>query len=154
MFTKPHCPVIAIEEHYWDEELEKTYTGSEAGRMSCSEPNMQQIPRDGAYRRCVQAPPGRVLVKADYSQIELRIAAKVSGDKALLEAYQRGEDLHTRTACDVLGISEVTKQHRQLAKALNFGLLYGMGARGFRAYAKGQYGVELKEEGLPPLDLP
>jgi DNA polymerase-1 len=65
--------------------------------------------------------------KADYSQIELRIAAKVSGDKALLEAYQRGEDLHTRTARNVLGIEEVTKQHRQLAKALNFGLLYGMG---------------------------
>ena len=119
--------------------------GAASGRMTCSEPNMQQLPR-GEYRRCVVAPAGRVLVKADYSQIELRIAAKISGDKALLEAYQRGEDLHTRTARNVLGIEEVTKQHRQLAKALNFGLLYGMGARGFRQYAKSQYGLNLTED--------
>jgi DNA polymerase-1 len=119
--------------------------GSRAGRMSCSDPNRQQLPR-GDHRRCVVAPPDRVLVKADYSQIELRIAAKVSGDKALLEAYQRGDDLHTRTARTVLGVEEVTKQHRQLAKALNFGLLYGMGARGFRPYAKSQYGLDLTEE--------
>jgi DNA polymerase-1 len=118
--------------------------GAASGRMSCSCPNMQQLPR-GEHRRCIAAPPGRVLVKADYSQIELRIAAKVSGDAALLEAYQRGEDLHMRTARDVLGIEDVTKEHRQLAKALNFGLLYGMGARGFRQYAKGQYGLDLSE---------
>jgi DNA polymerase-1 len=118
--------------------------GAASGRMSCSDPNMQQLPR-GDYRKCITAPVGRVLVKADYSQIELRIAAKVSGDKALLEAYQRGEDLHVRTARSVLGIADVSKEHRQLAKALNFGLLYGMGARGFRAYAKGQYGLELTE---------
>ena len=103
--------------------------GAASGRMSCSDPNMQQLPR-GEYRRCVVAPPGRVLVKADYSQIELRIAAKVSGDQALLDAYLRGEDLHSITAKNVLGIHEVTKEDRQLAKALNFGLLYGMGARG------------------------
>jgi DNA polymerase-1 len=83
-------------------------TGSEAGRMSCSNPNMQQIPRDPAYRRCIQAPPGRVLVKADYSQIELRIAAKVTGDAAMLEAYRTGEDLHTRTARQVLGLAEAS----------------------------------------------
>jgi DNA polymerase-1 len=116
--------------------------GAASGRMSCSAPNMQQLPR-GEHRKCVVAPPGRVLVKADYSQIELRIAAKVSGDAALLEAYQSGADLHTRTARNVLGIAEVTKQHRQLAKALNFGLLYGMGAKGFRQYAQSNYGVEL-----------
>jgi DNA polymerase-1 len=119
--------------------------GSKAGRMSSSDPNMQQLPR-GEYRRCVVAPPGRVLVKADYSQVELRIAAKVSGDRALLDAYRRGEDLHTITARDVQGIKDVTKQHRQLAKALNFGLLYGMGAKGFRQYAKSQYGLELTEQ--------
>jgi DNA polymerase-1 len=118
--------------------------GSRAGRMSCSAPNMQQLPR-GEYRRCVVAPPGRVLVKADYSQIELRIAAKVSGDTALLDAYQRGEDLHTRTARTVLGVGDVTKEHRQLAKALNCGLVYGMGAAGFRQYARSQYGLELTE---------
>jgi DNA polymerase-1 len=119
--------------------------GAASGRMSCSDPNLQQLPR-GEYRRCVVAPPGRVLVKADYSQIELRIAAKLSGDKALLEAYQRGEDLHTRTARSVLGIADVTKQDRQLAKALSFGLLYGMGARGFRQYAKSQYRLNLTEQ--------
>jgi DNA polymerase-1 len=87
-----------------------------------------------------------VLVREDYSQIELRIAAKVSGDRALLDAYQRGEDLHARTARVVLGKEEVSKQDRQLSKSLNFGLLYGMGVSGFRAYARGSYGVELSED--------
>jgi DNA polymerase-1 len=112
--------------------------------MACGAPNMQNLPR-GEYRRCVAAPAGRVLVKADYSQIELRIAAKVSGDRALIAAYERGEDLHTLTARQVLGIAEVTKEHRQLAKAINFGLLYGMGARAFRSYARTNYGVEMTE---------
>jgi DNA polymerase-1 len=119
--------------------------GAASGRMSCSEPNLQQLPR-GEYRQCISAPAGRVLVKADYSQIELRIAAKVSGDKALFDAYRNREDLHARTARKVLGIRDVTKQHRQLAKALNFGLLYGMGVRGFRQYAKSQYGLNLTEQ--------
>jgi DNA polymerase-1 len=118
--------------------------GAESGRMSCSGPNMQQLPR-GDHRRCVAAPPGRVLVKADYSQIELRIAAKVSGDPELLAAYQRGDDLHARTARAVLGVEQVTSQDRQLAKALNFGLLYGMGSHGFRLYARAQYAVDLTE---------
>jgi DNA polymerase-1 len=86
-----------------------------------------------------------VLVKADYSQIELRIAAKVLGDRALLEAYQRGDDLHTPTAGNLLGIEEVTKQDRQLAKALIFGLLYDLGAERFRQYARSQYGLDLTE---------
>jgi DNA polymerase-1 len=115
-----------------------------SGRMSCSGPNLQQLPR-GAYRACVVAPPGRVLVKADYSQIELRIAAKVSGDKALLEAYQQGLDLHTLTARSVLGVEEVSKDDRQLAKVLNFGLLYGMGWRRFREQARSEYGIDLSE---------
>jgi DNA polymerase-1 len=119
--------------------------GAASGRMSCSDPNMQQLPR-GEYRRCVVAGPGRVLVKADYSQIELRIAAKVSGDASLLGAYRRGEDLHTLTARTVLGIEDVTPRHRQLAKALNFGLLYGMGARGFRLYARSEFGLDLTDD--------
>jgi DNA polymerase-1 len=89
--------------------------GAASGRMSCSDPNLQQLPR-GQYRRCIVALPGRVLVDADYSQIELRIAARISGDPALLEAYRRGEDLHTRTARTVLGIREVTTDDRQLAR--------------------------------------
>jgi DNA polymerase-1 len=119
--------------------------GSDAGRMSCAGPNLQQLPRDKRYRKCFVAPPGRVLVKADYSQIELRIAAKVSGNEALLGVYQRGEDIHVLTAQRVLGGEEVTPEQRQLAKAVNFGLLYGMGVNGFRSYAKSNYGVELKE---------
>jgi DNA polymerase-1 len=113
--------------------------------MSCSKPNLQNLPR-GDYRRCIVAPPGRVLVKADYSQIELRIAAKVSGDEALLEAYRNREDLHVLTAQRVLGVGEVSPEDRQLAKALNFGLLYGMGARGLKKYAKSEYDLELTEE--------
>ncbi len=121
--------------------------GAEAtGRMSCSDPNMQQLPRNKVYRDCITAPAGRVLVKADYSQIELRIAAKVSGDRAMLKAYQEGQDLHTLTARAILGAEKATKEERQIAKSLNFGLLYGMGAPGLRQYAATNFGVKLTEE--------
>jgi DNA polymerase-1 len=120
--------------------------GADSGRMACSAPNLQNLPHDERYRRCFVAPPGRVLVKADYSQIELRIAAKIANDQAMLDAYARGEDLHTLTAQQVLGVATVTKEQRKLAKALNFGLLYGMGGKGFRAYAQAQYGVSLTLE--------
>jgi DNA polymerase-1 len=119
--------------------------GASSGRMSCARPNVQNLPRDPRYRQCFAAPPGRALVKADYSQIELRIAAKVANETAMIEAYRRGDDLHTLTARAVLGKSDVTRADRQLAKAVNFGLLYGMGARGFRAYARSHYGVALTE---------
>jgi DNA polymerase-1 len=120
--------------------------GAESGRMSCGTPNLQSLPRDKRYRRCFVAPPGRVLVKADYSQIELRIVAKWSNDQAMLAAYRDGLDLHVLTARHVLGITEVTAEQRQLAKALNFGLLYGMGTSGFRDYAKSRYDLDLTEE--------
>jgi DNA polymerase-1 len=116
--------------------------GSRAGRMSCRDPNLQQVPR-GEHRRCVRPPSGRVLVKADYSQIELRIAALVADERRMVEAFRRGEDLHVLTAQRVLGVGEVTKAQRQLAKAVNFGLLYGMGARGFQVYARSNYGVAM-----------
>ena len=116
-----------------------------SGRMACSDPNLQQVPRDDS-RRCFVAGPGNVLVKADYSQIELRIAARLTEDAALLAAYRRRDDLHTLTAKSVLGAKDVTKADRQLAKAVNFGLLFGMGHRGFRTYAKAQYGLELTED--------
>jgi DNA polymerase-1 len=119
--------------------------GATSGRMACGSPNLQNLPR-GAYRRCFQAPPGRTLIKADYSQIELRIAAKISGDANMLAAYQAGEDLHTLTAQRVLGMDSVSKEQRQLAKALNFGLLYGMGSRGFQRYAKAKYALDLSED--------
>jgi DNA polymerase-1 len=119
--------------------------GSVAGRTSCSKPNLQQVPRDPRYRRCFIAPPGRVLVRDDYAQLQLRIAAKIAGDQAMLAAYARGEDLHTLTARQITGKADVTKQDRQLAKAVNFGLLFGLGAKGLRGYARSNYGLELSE---------
>lgn len=119
--------------------------GAGSGRMSCSKPNLQQIPRDVRYRKCFVAGPGNVLVKADYSQIELRVAAKIAGEKVMLAAYSEGRDLHTLTAARLIGKpeAEVKKGDRQLAKAVNFGLLYGMGAESLRTYADANYGVKL-----------
>ncbi len=124
-----------------------TQIGASSGRMACSRPNLQNIPRDAAYRACFRPASGRALIKADYSQIELRIAAQVSRDPVLLAAYREGADVHLRTAAAVMGVEEsaVTKQQRQLAKALNFGLLYGMGAPRLRDYAASTYGVALSE---------
>jgi DNA polymerase-1 len=121
--------------------------GAASGRMACDGPNLQQVPRDPKYRACFRAGAGKVLVKADYSQIELRIAAELSGDRRLLEAFERGEDVHVLTAAQVLGKDPgaVTREVRQLAKAINFGLLYGMGARTFAEYALANYGVCLTE---------
>ena len=69
---------------------------------------------------------------ADYSQIELRVAAKVAGEEAMLEAYREGKDLHTMTARSITGKEEVTKEERKLAKAANFGLIFGQGAKGLK----------------------
>ena len=119
--------------------------GSRAGRMSCTKPNIQNLPRTQTYRSCIAAEPGYCLVKADYSQIELRIAAVMAQDTAMLAAYRDGQDLHTITAAHVLGVTpaQVTGENRQLAKALNFGLLYGMGATRLQTYARQQYRVAL-----------
>ncbi len=116
-----------------------------SGRMSCASPNIQQIPRDPAFRACFDAPPGRSLVIADYSQIELRVAAQISQDERMLAAYQNGEDLHLLTASLLTGrpMDKVTKQERQAAKAVNFGLVFGMGAAGLQQYARQTYGVEM-----------
>jgi DNA polymerase-1 len=94
----------------------------------------------------VKAPEGRVLVKADYSQIELRIAAKISADERMLEAFAAGQDIHTITARSITGKEQVSQEDRKLAKAVNFGLLYGMGPAGLRHYARGSYGVEMTSE--------
>ena len=83
---------------------------------------------------------------ADYSQIELRIAAKISGDPDLLSAYTGGGDLHTITAQSLIGKEEINKDDRKLAKAVNFGLLYGMGAKGLQVYALKSYGIEMSLE--------
>lgn len=119
--------------------------GTAAGRLSCQSPNIQNPPRDTAFRALFAPGPGRCLVVADYGQIELRVAALVSGDSAMLAAYEQGQDLHRKTAAAVLGIEPeaVTKAQRQMAKAVNFGLLFGQGAKGLQAYAKASYGVDM-----------
>jgi DNA polymerase-1 len=86
-----------------------------------------------------------VLVKADYSQLQLRIAAKIADESRMLAAYRAGEDLHSLTARQVTGKAGVTKADRQIAKAVNFGLLFGLGAKGLRGYARSNYGLDLTE---------
>ncbi len=105
------------------------------GRLSSNNPNLQNIPirtEEGrAIRRAfVPRADGRLLLGCDYSQIELRILAHLSGDQSMIEAFTRGVDIHTETAARLFGLSsaEVTPQHRSRAKTINFGVLYGMGA--------------------------
>ena len=106
------------------------------GRLSSSDPNLQNIPvRSAEGRRIRQAfiaPPGSKLIAADYSQIELRIMAHLSGDKGLLEAFNQGLDIHKATAAEVFSVAldEVSVNQRRSAKAINFGLIYGMSAFG------------------------
>ena len=102
------------------------------GRISSSEPNLQNIPvrtpMGREIRRAFIAPAGSVLVDADYSQIELRLLAHLSGDEAMCEAFTLGRDIHARTAAEVYGVplDEVTPQMRSSAKAVNFGIVYGI----------------------------
>ena len=119
--------------------------GTATGRMSCHSPNIQNPPRDKAFRKLFTAPAGRLLVVADYGQIELRIAAILSRDRNMLRAYAEGRDLHTLTAAAVAGVppGAVTRDQRQAAKAVNFGMLYGQGHRGLAAYARATYGVDM-----------
>ncbi|QEY25415.1 DNA polymerase I [Neisseria zalophi] len=106
------------------------------GRLASSNPNLQNIPirtEEGRrVRRAFTAPEGSRIVSADYSQIELRIMAHLSGDKTLLDAFQNGEDIHRRTAAEVFGVSpeSVNAEQRRYAKTINFGLIYGMGQYG------------------------
>ena len=109
-------------------------TVTDTGRLSSREPNLQNIPirkEEGAtIRRMFVAAPGKVLVDADYSQIELRLLAHISGDENMIAAFRSGEDIHAVTASQVFGVplSEVTKQMRSNAKAVNFGIVYGISA--------------------------
>lgn len=108
--------------------------GAPTGRFACTNPNIQQVPHAPEYRRCFMGhPSGRKLVIADYSQIELRILAEFSGDQAFMDAFRSGADLHKVTAAQVFGVSQdqVSKEQRDFAKRLNFGVVYGIGAQRF-----------------------
>jgi len=114
------------------------------GRLASSDPNLQNIPvrtpEGRRIREAFIAPPGHAIVSADYSQIELRIMAHLSGDPALVKAFHEGADIHRATAADIFGVpvAEVTPDQRRYIKAVNFGLIYGMGAFGLAT----QLGIE------------
>ena len=111
--------------------------GAATGRLSSERPNLQNIPNRGEYaseiRRAFIARDGYRIMAADYSQLELRIAAALSHDPKMIETFAAGEDIHARTAAEVFNVSlaQVTKDMRRTAKVLNFGVLYGMGYRAF-----------------------
>jgi DNA polymerase-1 len=122
--------------------------GTKSGRWSCSGPNLQQIPGERlapGFRGVFKAPEGRILVGADYSQMELRAAAEISGDTALRKIYEDGLDLHQLTAAAMASVdpAAVTKEQRDRAKPVNFGSIYGMGAAGLAAAAWNGYRVEI-----------
>lgn len=112
--------------------------GAETGRMTCFNPNNQQIPKDPQFRGCVEAPEGWLLVDADFSQMELKLAAAIAKDEKMSQAFKDGQDLHSVTA-ESIGCT------RQIAKSANFGLLYGSGPNGLRNYAAGM-GVSMTLE--------
>ncbi len=114
------------------------------GRLSSTDPNLQNIPvrtpEGRRIREAFIAPPGSKIVSADYSQIELRIMAHLSGDRSLIDAFAAGEDIHRHTAAEVFGVAldEVSSEQRRYAKVINFGLIYGMSAFGLA----GNLGIE------------
>jgi DNA polymerase-1 len=122
-------------------------TGAATGRLSSSNPNLQNIPIKTELGREIRAAfiprEGWKLVVADYSQIELRLLAHMSGDPVLIEAFRQGEDIHTRTAAEVMGVPPmlVTREARNNAKAVNFGIVYGISAFGLAA----NLGISRKE---------
>ncbi|MBI3814207.1 MAG: DNA polymerase I, partial [Nitrospinae bacterium] len=102
------------------------------GRLSSSNPNLQNIPirteLGREIRKAFIPESGCILLSADYSQIELRILAHLSGDEVLIDAFKKGEDIHERTACEVFGVlpGTITQEIRRMAKAVNFGIVYGI----------------------------
>jgi DNA polymerase-1 len=122
-------------------------TGTSTGRLSSTNPNLQNIPIRTELGREIRAAfiaePGHVLLAADYSQIELRLLAHFSGDPLLVEAYRRGDDIHTLTASQVFGVPPlmVTSDHRRQAKVVNFGIVYGLSPFGLSQ----QLGIEPSE---------
>jgi DNA polymerase I-like protein with 3'-5' exonuclease and polymerase domains len=122
-------------------------TGTKTGRLSCAGPNLQQVDRSPEFRSKFISPHGCVLVVADFSQVELRVAAELSEEQRMLDAYRAGRDLHTETATLITGVEsdKITKAQRTSAKIANFGLLYGAGPATLRKQAMAEYGIEMSD---------
>ena len=124
-------PMIADDGRLYSRFLQN---GTVTGRMSSKDPNLQNIPTGGDYGKEIRevfiAPPGTKMVSCDYSQVELRAAAMLSGDKKLVEIFNNDEDIHSRVALEMFG--EESADNRRKAKVINFGILYGMGANALR----------------------
>lgn len=146
--------------HFIDGWIKRMYKGklhpnfkllTVTGRTSCTDPNLQQVPRDPTIRGLIGAPKGRTFIEADFSQAELRIATIMSGDEAMKRIYQTGGDIHTETY-ELITHEKISsdknerKEQRKQAKAVNFGFLYGMGWKKFQEYARDSYGVHLTEK--------
>lgn len=123
--------------------LAGTATGrlSSGGAEGSSGINLQQVPRDKRYKSLIAATEGYTLIELDYSQIELRVAASLAGEETMIEIYREGGDIHRETAIAVSGKANIDKSDRTKAKSVNFGFLYGMGARSFMDYSRDSYGV-------------
>lgn len=135
-------------------------SGTVTGRPSCSDPNLQQVPRDIFIRSLIGAPPGWEFFEADYSQLELRLTAAASRDRKMLSIFRSGGDIHEATYREVMGQSTEDavahikdpderkaqlKEERKKAKAINFGFIYGMGSNKFMEYAETKMGLKVTE---------
>jgi hypothetical protein len=123
---------------------------ADSGRFACTDPNLQQVPAEHTapgLRGCFVPAPGHVFIIADYASIELRVAAHLAPCEALRGVFRAGRDPHRATAATLAGKPEhaIDTHERKLAKAVNFGFLFGMGARRFQSYARDSYGLELDE---------
>jgi DNA polymerase I len=127
---------------------------AKSGRFSSSNPNLQNIPKSKAMRSVFIAAPGKTLVVADYSQLELRVMAEIAKDKVMTEAYRDGLDLHAVTAAGMLGLeprefdgeNPTHREARQKAKAVNFGVIYGSGPGGLREFARDAYNLQMSTD--------
>lgn len=142
--------LIPIEERTRDGRIATSFnlTGTVTGRLSSSDPggktglNSQQIPRDRATRNLF-GERGLAWIEVDFSQLELRVAAVMSGDQTMIGLFEADEDIHTYMAHRLIRGAEMTKEHRSLAKGVNFGFLYGMRAKHFADYVFENYGVKI-----------
>ena len=127
---------------------------AKSGRFASSNPNMQNIPKSELIRSVFVAPPGKLLVVADYSQLELRVMAHIANDEVMTEAYRQGLDLHAVTAAGMLGLKPdefdpeqlAHKEARQKAKAVNFGVIFGSGPAGLKEFARDAYNLQITME--------